>query len=119
MIVPENRKLQLDMEISNYVYGKFFRCIKPFLSWLKKGESYWLEYHGKNKYEVRSDNNLGTNFEMEVHQLLTCFVPCDCEHDDLLAIKYFHWLGELGIHHSYIDDYVTYKEDLYRDISIS
>ena len=49
---------------------------------------------------------------MEVHQLLTCFVPCDCERDELLAIKYFHWLGELGVHHIYIDDYVAYKERL-------
>lgn len=104
--------------ISEMVCGKFFRCIKPFLSWMKKGESYWLEYHGNNKYEVRSDNNLGKNFEMAVHQLLTCFVPCDCERDELLAIKYFHWLGELRVHHGYIDDYVAYKEHLYKKIAM-
>ena len=118
MIVPYNRRLQHENEISEMVYGKFFRCIKPFLSWMKKGESYWLEYHGNNKYEVRSDNNLGKNFEMEVHQLLTCFVSCDCERDKLLAIKYFHWLGELRVHHGYIDDYVAYKEHLYKKIAM-
>ena len=59
MIVPENRRLQNENEISEWVYGKFFRCIKPFLSWMKKDESYWLEYHGNNKYEVRSETILG------------------------------------------------------------
>ena len=67
---------------------------------------------GNEHLSVRSDNSLGKKFEMEVHQLLTCFVPCDCERDELLAIKYFHWLGELGVHHIYIDDYVAYKERL-------
>ena len=26
-------------------------------------------------------------------------------------IKYFHWLGELNIHHGYVDDYIQYKEE--------
>lgn len=77
MVVPENRRLQLNNEISNYVYGKFFRCIKPFLSWMKIGETYWFEYKDNNTYEVRSDNNLGKTFKMEIHQLLTCFLPCE------------------------------------------
>ena len=113
MIVPENRRLQLENEISEWVYGKFFRCIKPFLSWMRKGESYWLEYKGNNVYEVRSDN-----FEMEVLQLLTCFLPCECENKEFELIRYFHWLGELGIHHGDIDDYVSYKEYLYKKIAM-
>lgn len=112
MVVPENRRLKLENEISNYVYGKFFRCIKPFLSWMTKGESYWFEYKGNNMYEVRSDNNFGKNFEMEVHQLLTCFLPCECENNKSELIRYFHWLGELQIHHGYVDDYTSSIEYL-------
>lgn len=113
MVVPENRRLQLNNEISNYVYGKFFRCIRPFLSWLKKGETYWFEYKDNNMFEVRSDNNLGKTFNMEIHQLLTCFLPCECEDNEFEMIRYFHWLGELNIHHGYVDDYIQYKEQLY------
>lgn len=112
MVVPNNRRLLLKDEISNYVHSNFFRCIKPFLSWMIKGESYWFEYKGKNIYEVRSDNNIGKNFEMEVHQLLTCFIPCDCETNESELIRYFHWLGELQIHSGYVDDYIQYKKEL-------
>lgn len=110
-VVPENRRLLLDSEISDYVSGHFFRCVKTFLSWLKKGETYWFEYKGNGKYEVRSDNNLGNSFEMTVHQLLTCFIPCECEKNVYTSMQYFHWLGELGIHHGYVDEMIdAYKK---------
>ncbi len=105
-IVPENRRLLTDKEIDEYVYGKFFRCIKPFLSWMKKGETLWLEYTGNNEYNVRSDNHLGKNFRMTVKQLLVCFHPYEIEENLHEALRYFHWLGELGI--SDVDDSISY-----------
>lgn len=111
MNIPETRRLMTGEEISNYVNGRFFRCISPFYTWLKKGESYWFEYHGDNTYEVRSDNALGKKVEMEVHQLLTCFVPTECETDIYFGIKYWHWLGEMGIHHGNIDEIVKWYEE--------
>lgn len=109
MNIPETRRLMTSEEISLYVSGRFFRCISPFYSWLKKGESYWFEYHGDNTYEVRSDNNLGKQFTMETYQLLNCFYPVECETDICLAIKYCHWLGELGICN--IDEIVSWYEE--------
>lgn len=109
-MVPSNRRLLSEKEISDYVSGRFFRCFKPFLSWMKKGESYWFEYQDNGIYCVRSDNNLGKSFNMEVYQLLTCFIPCKCEEDNAELIRYFHWLGELGIHRGNVDDYIKYKE---------
>jgi hypothetical protein len=108
MNIPTNRRIMNDEEISTFVYGRFFRCIVPFLSWLKVGESYWLEYHGNDNYEVRSDNALGQKFSMTTFQLLTCFFPVECEKDIYSAFKYFHWLGENEIHHGRIDDIVEF-----------
>lgn len=105
-IVPENRRLLTEKEIHEYVFGKYLRCVKPFLSWLKQGETYWLEYKGNNEYNVRSDNNLNTNFSMTVKQLLDCFHPCEVEENLHESLRYFHWLGELGI--SDVDDSIDY-----------
>lgn len=41
-------------------YG-FLKCKGDFLSF-KEGETYWLEYVGKDNYNVRSDNLLGQTF---------------------------------------------------------
>jgi hypothetical protein len=71
---------------------------------MKKGETYWFEYHNNGEYEVRSDNNLGQKFEMTTHQLLGNFYPIKCETDICAAMDYAHWLGELGFHHGYIED---------------
>lgn len=91
-------------KISNYVSQQFFRCVRPFLSWMKKGETYWFEYHNDGEYEVRSDNNLGQKFEMTTHQLLGNFYPVECETDICAAMDYAYWLGELGFHHGYIEE---------------
>lgn len=106
-IVPESRRLLTEKEIHDYVYGKYLRCVKPFLSWMKKGETFWLEYIGNNEYNVRSDNHLNTKISgMEVKQLLDCFIPCDIEENLHEALRYFHWLGELDI--SDVDDSISY-----------
>ena len=81
-------------EISNYVSQQFFRCVRPFLSWMKKGETYWFEYHNDGEYEVRSDNNLGQKFEMTTHQLLGNFYSVECETDICDAMDYAYWLGD-------------------------
>lgn len=73
MNITEEQYFKDSKEISDYVSGSFFECVRPFLSWLKKGEHYWLEYLGNNLYTVRSDNNLGKNFEMTEYQLVNCF----------------------------------------------
>ena len=71
---------------------------------MKKGETYWFEYHNDGEYEVRSDNNLGQKFEMTTHQLLGNFYPVECETDICDAMDYAYRLGELGFHHGYIED---------------
>ena len=110
--IPEARRLLTSEEISNYVSGKFFRCIQPFLSWMKKGETFWFEYHpSTDTYEIRSDSAVGREIKMEIYQLLTCFVPIECETNIYFAIKYFHWLGELEIHHNDIDEIVNWYEE--------
>lgn len=113
-IVPENRRLLTDKEIGEYVYGKYFRCIKPFLSWMKKGETFWLEYTGNNEYNVRSDNHLHTKFRMEVKQLLDCFIPCKIEENLHESLQYFHWLGELGINDIDSINYIVSRNQIYK-----
>ena len=61
---------------------------------MKKGETYWFEYHNDGEYEVRSDNNLGQKFEMTTHQLLGNFYPVECETDICDAMDYAYWLGD-------------------------
>lgn len=103
-LIPDSRNFFTENELSNYVSQRFFRCVRPFLSWMKKGETYWFEYHNNGEYEVRSDNNLGQKFEMTMHQLLGNFYPVECETDICAAMDYAHWLGELGFHHDYIEE---------------
>ena len=114
MCTPTSLEILSDEGISVFLYGRFFRCVKPFLSWLKKGETYWFEYQGNGNYEVRSDNALGKKFTMTDFQLITCFFPTDCEKDIYSAFNYFHWLGEEGIHHGRTDDII----DFYRKSGI-
>lgn len=54
-------------------YG-FLKCKGDFLSF-KEGENYWLEYVGKDNYNVRSDNLLGQTFHITPQQLYTVFRP--------------------------------------------
>ena len=42
VLIPNNRDFLTKNEISNYVTQQFFRCVRPFLSWMKKGETYWF-----------------------------------------------------------------------------
>ena len=110
-MIPTSDFLLNEKTISEFVSGRFFRCIKPFLSWLKKGETYWFEYHNDNKFEIRSDNGLGRKFEMTAYQLLTCFVPIECETDLNYTMRYFYKLGQLGIHGSIIYDILKFYEE--------
>ena len=54
-------------------YG-FLKCKGDFLSF-KEGETYWLEYMGRDNYNVRSDNLLGQTFHITPQQLYTVFRP--------------------------------------------
>ena len=79
-MIPETRNLSNKVKVFEYVDGNFFRCISPFLSWLKKGEIYQLEYNtGTGTYEAKNIGMPGKEFSMTTHQLLTCFLPCECE----------------------------------------
>lgn len=72
-----------DDVIRDFVTGRFLRCIIPVTTWMKQGETYWLEYVSDGLYNVRSDNALGKQFQMNVRQLFTSFVPveyCNCSH---------------------------------------
>jgi len=54
-------------------YG-FLKCKGDFLSF-KEGKTYWLEYVGKDNYNVRSDNLLGQTFHIKPVELYTVFRP--------------------------------------------
>lgn len=54
-------------------YG-FLKCKGDFISF-KEGETYWLEYVGKDNYNVRSDNLLGQTFHIKPVELYTVFRP--------------------------------------------
>jgi len=97
-----------DKKISDYLHGKFFRCVGRFLPWLKIGETYWFEYHGNGEYEVRSDNNLGKRFNMSQLQLITKFVPTEVEDDISFALTYGFWLSDRGVHHTNLDNMINY-----------
>lgn len=93
-----------DEERHEYVSGKFFRCVSPFLSWMKKNDAYWFEYKGSGVYEVRSDNALWRNFCMTDAQLLRNFVPVSCEASLLNTCRHFFWLGQFKDCVNYVDD---------------
>jgi hypothetical protein len=100
-----------DKEISDYLNGKFFRCVSPFLSWLKIGETYWFEHCTNGEYEVRSDNNLGQRFNMSELQLLTCFFPTELENNFAGGIAYGYFLSNNHIHHTHLDALMEYYEN--------
>ena len=102
-MTPEVEQLFTDKELSDYLYQRFFRCVTAHLSWLKVGEMYWFEHLANGEYCVRSDNNLGRQFEMTEHQLLTNFVPVECEENIVKAIEHGMFLKEKGLYNSDLD----------------
>lgn len=61
-----------EKEKSNFVGDGFIKCFANFLDF-KEGETYWLEYIGDDKYNVRSDNLLGKTYHITPCQLYTIF----------------------------------------------
>lgn len=104
----ETTTLLTDDEIVEFVSGRFLRCIFPVCHWMKQGESYWFEYVGNGRYNVRSDNNLGKDFYMTVHQLITGYVPVEFEEDPYKMLEYFFLLGKANINKMYIDKMIDY-----------
>lgn len=107
-MIPQSETIMNDFEVEVYTYQKFFRCINPFLSWLKREETYWFEYKGNGKFEIRSDNNLGKNFEMTIYQLLTCFYPVEIESNITQMMIHAHFLGNRNFHRTDIKDIADY-----------
>ena len=103
-MTPNSILFLTDEQITRFVYGKFFRCISPFLSWMKENETYWFEYILKGIFEIRSDNNKGKRFEMETYQLLKCFIPCDCEYSISNTQMYLNWLDSIGMDDKYVKE---------------
>ena len=95
-MTPEVRQLFTEKELSDYLFQRFFRCVAAHLSWLKVGECYWFEHCMNGEYCVRSDNELGRYFKMTEHQLLTNFVPVECERNIIKAIEHGMFLKEKG-----------------------
>ena len=56
-LIPDSRDFLTQNEISNFCFQRFFRCVRPFLSWLKKGETYWFEYKDNNKHRSPQQRN--------------------------------------------------------------
>lgn len=107
-MVPNQTLMLTDEQISRIVYGKYFRCMSPFLSWMGKNEPYWFEYISNGEYEVRSDNNKGQRFEMTPYQLLTCFIPCDCEYSIYNTKMYLNWLDSKGVDNKHMKEMLSY-----------
>lgn len=61
-----------EKEKSDFVGDGFIKCYANFLDF-KEGETYWLEYVGKDNYNVRSDNLLGKTYHIPPCQLYTVF----------------------------------------------
>ena len=94
--------------IRDFVTGRFLRCIIPVMTWMKQGETYWLEYVSDGLYDVRSDNALGKQFQMNVRQLFTSFVPVEYESDVYKLMTYFFLLGNLRIDAAFIQNIIEY-----------
>jgi len=63
--IAENEKRE-------FVGDGFIKCYADFQDF-KEGETYWLEYVGKDNYNVRSDNLLGKTYHITPCQLYTIF----------------------------------------------
>ena len=71
--ISENYK-QAEKEKRDAVGYGFMLCKGDILDF-KEGESYWLEYIGDDKYNVRSDNLLGKTYHLTPMQFYLCFRP--------------------------------------------
>ena len=63
---------EAEKEKSDFVGDGFIVCHANFLDF-KEGNTYWLEYIGDDKYNVRSDNLLGKTYHIIPCQLYTIF----------------------------------------------
>ena len=63
---------EAEKEKDGFVGGGFIECQADFLDF-KEGNTYWLEYIGDDKYNVRSDNLLGKTYHITPCQLYTVF----------------------------------------------
>lgn len=61
-----------EKEKREFVGDGFIKCYADFQDF-KEGETYWLEYIGDDKYNVRSDNLLGKTYHITPCQLYTVF----------------------------------------------
>jgi hypothetical protein len=61
-----------EKEKREFVGDGFIKCYADFQDF-KEGETYWLEYIGDDKYNVRSDNLLGKTYHITPCQLYTIF----------------------------------------------
>lgn len=113
-------------------YG-FLKCKGDFLSF-KEGETYWLEYIGKDNYNVRSDNLFGQTFHIKPVELYTVFRPTtwlekqgeqeptdkiepkfkvrDWITDEQLICKVLSVTGKSYELHLYNDDYCHFETDV-------
>ena len=64
-------------EKKDFVGNGFIKCYANFKDF-KEGETYWLEYLGDDKYNVRSDNLLGKTYHITPCQLYTIFKKLTC-----------------------------------------
>ena len=63
---------EAEKEKAGFVGDGFIECQADFLDF-KEGNTYWLEYIGDDKYNVRSDNLLGKTYHITPGQLYTVF----------------------------------------------
>lgn len=66
-----------EKEKADFVGDGFVECHADFLDF-KEGNTYWLEYIGDDKYNVRSDNLLGKTYHITPEQLYCVFTKQHC-----------------------------------------
>lgn len=92
---------EAEKEKSDFVGDGFIKCLANFLDF-KEGETYWLEYIGDDKYNVRSDNLLSKTYHITPCQLYTVF-------------KKLTWLEKQGDYNRLVEEIKECKELLSKE----
>ena len=108
---------EAEKEKSDFVGDGFIKCFANFLDF-KEGETYWLEYIGDDKYNVRSDNLLGKTYHITPCQLYTVFkkltwLERQGEHTDKVEPKFKvgDWVVDKN---GIVKQILSYKDGVYR-----
>lgn len=93
---------EAEKEKAGFVGDGFIECQADFLDF-KEGDTYWLEYIGDDKYNVRSDNLLGKTYHITPCQLYTIFKKQTWLEKQGKNINVDSILEKIGVKPAYLD----------------